>query len=134
MNLNDVKKSNFLKKEDVGQGALATIAKVDQENVAKEGAPHEYKVCLYFTEFEKPMVLNSTNAQIVAKITGQEEDIEKTWIGARVVLYNDPNITFQGKLIGGIRIRAPRQSAILSPTAPAVVTPVQDAAGDGLPF
>ena len=109
MNLSDVRQSKFLKKEDVGEGTLLTIAKIDKENVAKEGADPDYRFCLYFTEAEKPLVLNSTNAQIVAKITGQEENIEKTWLGVRVVLYDDPNVSFGGKLVGGIRIRAPRK-------------------------
>ena len=75
-------------------------------NVAAEGAPEEMKWCLSFRETEKPMVLNSTNAQIIALITGQE--ITEKWTGSRLVLYDDPNIQFGGKLTGGIRARAPR--------------------------
>jgi hypothetical protein len=126
-----VKKSNFLKKEDVGAGALVTIAKVDKENVAAEGADPEYKVCLYFMEFNKPMVLNSTNGQAIAKITGHEDDIERTWAGARIVLYNDPNVSYGGKLMGGIRVRAPKQGAILPPP---VQAPIAQSNNDDLPF
>lgn len=106
--INDIRKSSFLKKEDVGVGALVTISAVKQENVAKEGAPEEHKFCLFFEEFDKPLVLNSTNAQIIAKITGHEDDIESNWLGAKIVLYNDPNVSFGGKITGGIRVRAPK--------------------------
>jgi hypothetical protein len=107
-NLGDLKSSKFLKKEDVGVGALCTIHAVKQENVAKEGVEPEMKWCLYLDEFEKPMVLNSTNGQAIAKITGHEEDIETTWVGAKIVLFDDPNVSFGGKITGGIRIRAPK--------------------------
>lgn len=107
-NLSDIKSSKFLKKEDVGIGVLVTIRGIAQENVAKEGAEEEKKWCVYFNEFEKPLVLNSTNGQAIAKITGHEDDIEKTWLGAKVVLYDDPNVSYAGKVTGGIRIRAPK--------------------------
>jgi hypothetical protein len=106
--INDVKSSKFLKKEDVGEGALVTIKALTQENVAKEGAEPEMKFCLHFHEYDKPLVLNSTNAQIIAQITGAEDNIETAWIGHKIVLFNDPNVSFGGKLIGGIRARAPR--------------------------
>lgn len=106
--INDLKSSRFLKKEDVGEGVLATISSVQRMNVAMEGAEPEMKWCLTFHELEKPMVLNSTNGQIIAKFTGIENDIEVGWLGKQVVLYDDPNVGFGGKITGGIRVRAPR--------------------------
>ena len=107
--INDLKTSKFLKKEDVGRGVLVTIREVKQENVAKEGAEPEMKFTLHFEELEKPMVLNSTNGQIIAKITGIDDPIED-WAGHQIVLYEDPNVSFAGKLVGGIRVRAPKQT------------------------
>jgi len=109
VNLSDIKKSGFLKKEDVGVGSLMTISTVKKENVAKDGAPEELKVVIYFTESEKGMVLNSTNAQMIAKLTGIESNIDTGWTGYQIVLYDDPNVSFSGKITGGIRIRAPKQ-------------------------
>lgn len=106
MNIAGLKQSKFLTRADVGRGMLVTIREVFQENVAKEGAPEELKWCISFGECEKPMVLNSTNGQIIASITRSEET--DTWPGAKVVLYDDPNVSFGGKLVGGIRVRAPR--------------------------
>jgi hypothetical protein len=108
MNLSDLKQSKFLKKEDVEPAVLVTIRGMTQENVAKEGADPEMRTALHFDELDKPMILNSTNGQIIAKITGKETDIEMSWVGSKVVLYHDPNVSFGGKLVGGIRVRAPR--------------------------
>lgn len=108
MNINDIRSSRYLKKEDVGEGVFVTIKSLSKENVAMEGAEESYKVVVHFEELEKPMVVNSTNGQIIAQITGQDEDIEHTWVGAKIVLYNEPNISFGGKLTGGIRVRAPK--------------------------
>lgn len=107
----DLKSSKFLKKEDVGEGVLVTITRVSRENVAKEGAEEDLKFCLHFDEFDKPMTLNSTNGQLIAQITGVEDDIEKGWVGKQIVLYADPSISFGGKVVGGIRVRAPKTNA-----------------------
>lgn len=116
MNISGLKQSKFLTRADVGAGVLVTVREVFQDNVAKEGAPEELKWCIAFDECEKPMVLNSTNGQIIASITKSEET--DTWTGAKIVLYDDPNVSFGGKLVGGIRVRAPRGRA----AAPAPVT------------
>ena len=112
MNVSDLKQSKFLRKEDVEQPVLVTISALTTQNVAKEGAEPDMKPVLHFHELDKPLVLNSTNGQLIAQITGKDEDIEQAWIGARVVLYADPSIQFGGKLVGGIRIRAPRKAAV----------------------
>lgn len=114
-NISEMRESKFLKKEDVGAGALVTIADCQQYNVAKDGAPAEHKWCLTFNELDKPLVLNSTNIQMCAQICGSENTDD--WMGHRIVLYTDPNVSYQGKLIGGIRVRAPKKTA--PPAAPA---------------
>jgi hypothetical protein len=118
MHISQLKQSKFLTRADVGKGSLLTIKDVIQENVAKEGAPDELRWCLVFAEADKPMVLNSTNGQIIASITGSEDT--DAWIGKQIVAYDDPNVSFGGKLVGGIRCRAPRPQAA-KPTASAVV-------------
>ena len=109
MNVNDLKESKFLKQSDVGGGTLVTIGSVEQNNVAKEGAEPELKWCVHFNELEKPLVLNSTNGQLIAKITGSDDS--EGWTGKKVVLYTDPNVSFGGKIVGGIRVRAPKAAA-----------------------
>lgn len=116
MHISGLKQSKFLTRADVGPGVLVTIRQIFQDNVAKEGAPEEHKWCVSFDEVEKPMVLNSTNGQIIAQIVKSEET--DTWPGHKIVLYDDPNVSFGGKLVGGIRVRAPRNQA-----APAAARP-----------
>lgn len=126
MHINELKSSNFLKKEDCDPAILVTIRDCTQENVAKEGAPQELKWALHFDEVEKPMILNSTNGQIIAKALGSEDSDD--WSGKQIVLYHDPNVSFGGKLIGGIRVRASKAKASVKPIA----APVEEA--DDIPF
>lgn len=134
-NIHDLKKSSFLTKMDVTPPILVTIRGYEQVNVAKEGAPPDEKYALNFNECEKPMVLNSTNGQIIASITGSEDFSD--WIGKQIVLYNDPNISFGGKLTGGIRARAPRNQpkpAPASVAAPAPAPAAPSVEDDSVPF
>lgn len=103
-NIAVMKSSNFLKKEDVESDPIVTISGVTQENVAKQGAPEEMRWCVHFHEMEKPMVCNSTNAQLIAKFVGSDETDD--WTGHKIVLYHDPSVSYGGKLVGGIRVRA----------------------------
>ena len=124
MRIGEMKESKFIKKEDVGQGKLVTIAGMEQQNVAMEDQPQEMKWVIHFHEFTKGMVLNWTNIQLIAKALGTEETDE--WAGKKIVLFEDPNVSFGGKLTGGIRCRAPRQE----PKA----TPTDAPFDDGIPF
>ena len=108
-NVQDLKSSKFLTKNDVEPDKLVTIASFDELNVAMESMAPELKWCLYFKELDKPMVLNMTNGQLIEAITG-EGDFNH-WVGKVVVLYNDKTVSFGGKLTGGIRVRAPRNQA-----------------------
>jgi hypothetical protein len=128
--------SKFLKKEDVGRGMLVTISGCIQENMAMEGKKPDMKWCLEFTETDKPLVLNSTNIQLCEQICGSDDTDH--WIGKRIVLYTDPNVSFGGKLVGGIRVRAPKVTAKLPPPpAPPPVlepVPVEEVFEDDVPF
>ena len=103
--------SKFLKKEDLNYdtGNLVTVFKIDRQNVGLADGEEELKWCMRFEEFDKPMVLNSTNIQLATKALGTDETDD--WIGQRLVIYVDDNVSFGGKLVGGIRIRKPRGQA-----------------------
>lgn len=117
--ISQMKASKFLKRDDVGRGMLVTIADVREENIAKEGAPEELKWCIHFEETDKPLVANWTNLQLIAK-AAQDENSDN-WAGVKVVLYDDPNVSFGGKITGGIRVRAPRSPVTQSAKPPASV-------------
>jgi hypothetical protein len=104
--IHDLKSSNFLTQKDVERPVLATISSWERVNVAKEGAEPEYRYALHFRELDKPMTLNITNGQIIAAFLGSEEFDD--WVGHKIVIYRDPNIMYGGKMVGGIRVRAPK--------------------------
>lgn len=108
MHISNLKESKYLKKEDCDPAILVTIDKLTEVNVALEGDAQDMKYCLHFKEDYKPMILNSTNGQLIARAVGSEETND--WPGKVIVLYNDSNVSFQGKLVGGIRARAAKKS------------------------
>ncbi len=140
MNISALKSSRFLTKSDVNSngrnGILLTIKGdparggecITEENLAMEGQTPEMGHVLNFHEIEKGMVLKTINAQLIAKIIGSEETAH--WNGHKIVLYEDPTIIMAGRVVGGIRARAPRNMPVtggapitqfqaLQPAAPA---------------
>jgi hypothetical protein len=109
MRIGEMKESKYLKKEDVGKGKLVTIERLEQQNVAMENKPEELKWTAFFKEFSKGLVLNWTNLQLIARALNTEETDD--WIGKQIVLYEDPNVSFGGDLVGGIRVREVRKPA-----------------------
>jgi len=96
--------SSYLKQSDFDEnGLICTVARVEQENVAREDEPPEHKWVVYFAEFEKAMVLNSTNINGLAKAC--DSDDTDDWPGKEVVVYVDPTVSFGGKVTGGLRIK-----------------------------
>lgn len=115
----EMRESKFLKQSDVqsahGPFVLWTVHGVERVNVAKEGAEPEYKWGMTFEESDKPLVLNSTNIQLCERIFGSDDTDH--WNGKKLVLYVDPNVSYGGKVVGGIRVRAPKK-ATAAPTPP----------------
>ncbi len=69
--------------------------------------------------------MNSTNGQLIAQALKSEESSD--WTGGKVVLYDDPSVSYGGKLVGGIRVRAVPKSSL----APAQSRPAASAASGG---
>lgn len=96
-------KSKYLTKDDVGEdGMILTIKGVRMETLETDDG-NEDKVVLHFAENVKPMVLNRTNAQLIAVATGAKTAGESK--GKKIVVFNDPTVSFGGKITGGLRIR-----------------------------
>ena len=115
MNINEIRTSNYLKKEELKTPVLVTIESCKGENVALEGDKPDYKLVITFAELEKPLICNITNAETIATITGDEET--DNWAGHKIVLWNDPAVSFQGKR-GGIRVRPNETVAPVVPQKP----------------
>ncbi len=105
--------SKYLKQSDVDGEALVTVQAVAKRNIAREGDDPEYKWLAKFKEFQKPLVLNSTNIKRLARALGDDTD---DWIGKQVVLYVDPDIEFGGNVTGGLRIREAKKKKVASIT------------------
>ena len=120
----EMRESKFLKKEDVGAGVLYTVATCVKHNVAMADQPEEVRWCLTFLEAAKPLVLNATNIQLCELIF--KSDDTDHWVGHQLVLYTDPNVSYAGKLVGGIRVRAPRvKPAVPKPALRPAPRPVE---------
>ena len=116
-NINQMKNSKFLSKEEAGDGLLLTVKDIQKQNIALPGEPKEEKWVMVFEE-AKPLVLNSTNTKRAAKAFGSDETDD--WIGKQIVAFNDEDVEFAGEIVGGIRLRAPRgQAARAAQAAPA---------------
>lgn len=126
--------SKFLKKEDVGEdGTIVTVGAVTRVNVAMQGDTPEYRWTMQFDEFDKPMVLNSTNIKLAEKAFASDNTDD--WIGKKIICYNDPNISFGKEIVGGIRLKAYRKAA--PPRDPSAGKPVRgpvDDLKDDVPF
>lgn len=102
MKASDMIESKYLKQSDVDEEAVLTIRGIKKANVAAEDQPEEMKWLIGFAEIAKPLVLNSTNIQALMRICGEETD---DWKGKKVIVYVDHNVSFGGKLTGGLRIK-----------------------------
>jgi hypothetical protein len=129
MNVSDIIKSKYLRKEDIGKGLLVTITDIAQETIG-HGTEQEEKAVLYFAETEKPLVLNTVNTLTIADIAGTSENINKNWIGTQIVLFVDETIMMKNKKVGGVRVRAPKTK---TPAVP-VVPELSYKDDDGMPF
>lgn len=125
----DMIPSRFLKQTDITEphGRLVTISEIQLLNVAPDGAEPEKKYAMFFQAMEKPLVLNSTNIHALRAALGEDTD---PWVGKQIVLYVDPNIHYGGKVVGGLRLRAPRPR----PGAPAPAPLPEPDLNDDIPF
>lgn len=114
-NIKDMLPSNYLKQADFDQDYIVTVRKIEQKNIAMDGKPAEIKWLAHFAEFDKPMVLNSTNIQLMAKACASDDTDD--WIGKEIIVYTDPNVSFGGELVGGLRIKSARVAAPAKPRA-----------------
>jgi hypothetical protein len=98
-NINDAFPSNYLKASDLqGRQPVVTIDRVEFEPV---GRAREMKPILYFAGKDKGVVLNKTNANKIASISGST--MTEDWTGIRVTLFAT-HVEFQGETVEAIRI------------------------------
>lgn len=85
MNVNDLFPSRFVKAHDLGgKQVTVTIRDATLEDVG-HGAEKERKLALAFEKATKQMLLNRTNAMIIASMYGPETD---AWKGKSITIYS----------------------------------------------
>ena len=99
MTRNQIFPSRWLKAADLpADGEQVTIGKVSVEPVGEE---REEKPVMTFDELEKELVVNVTNWNSVAEITGEEDSDQ--WAGSRIKLIKR-KVPFGTKQVDAIRI------------------------------
>jgi hypothetical protein len=88
--------SAYLKASDLkGRKCLVTMRSLTIEEIGGE-----HKPVLLFDGSDKGLVLNKTNATIIADIYGDETD---DWVGKKITIY-PARVEFQGKIVDAIRV------------------------------
>ena len=113
-NINEMVQSKYLKQADVPDPVIVTVQGVKQVNMAKDDEAPELKWAIKFRELDKPMVLNSTNIHVAAKVFGSPNTDD--WRGKEIILYTDPNVSFGGQVVGGLRFRGQEKAPVKAAT------------------
>jgi hypothetical protein len=96
-------KSQWIKKEDVLAMTPAQrrtrIERIDEEQVGDD-----MRYVAYLDGIPKGWPLNATALQELQDMTGSGDTDD--FAGTAIELYVDPSVTFQGKRVGGIKLRA----------------------------
>lgn len=79
-------------------------------------------------EGEKELSLNATNRNLLGAVFGKHAG---AWVGKEIGVYFDPSVSYAGKPVGGIKVKALTPDPFATP-APAPAAPV--AADDAIPF
>ncbi len=65
---------------------------------------------------DQKLLLNKENTRTLIEMFGTQETDD--WVGREIEVYYEPNVTFGGKRVGGVRVRPPRgedQNSVFDP-------------------
>jgi len=132
MKCNEVFPSRWLKPADLEpDGETVTIRKVTMEEI---GEKRERKPIIAFDETDKELVVNITNWNSIAELSGEEDS--DNWPGHVIKLVRS-KVQYGAKTVDGIRIEAPDKPVERSLGKTKSVTKQQDAEQNGekeIPF
>lgn len=132
MNIDEFSQSKYLAKKDFPKPALLTISRASKENVAKSNEPKKERCIIYFDGLEKGMVFNKTNLTRAA-FALQSEDTDD-WIGKKIIVYFDDEVEFGGEIVGGLRVRKPKNQPEPYKPKPQVATGRIEDMDSDIPF
>ena len=118
MNIDSAFPSAYLKASDLGTSApVVTIDRVEVEPVGRD---REMKPVVYFKGKEKGVVLNKTNSNMIATLTGSRDTDD--WSGCQIRIYATTT-EFGGETVECIRVKGAAGAAKSAPQRPAPVAP-----------
>ena len=108
MNIDDSFPSKYLKAADISGDTRAIIAGCTSEDVAGKGNAADFKPVLVFSNLERGIVLNKTNAGTIKAAYGKDTD---EWVDKEVILFQ-MSTQFNGRDVPCIRMRINKNAAI----------------------
>ncbi len=103
-NIEQTQHRRFLRKGDLDEELVVTITGVSKEDISRYGEPRKERFVAYFEETEKVLILKWNLAEGIKSVTGSDD--MDSWDGHRIVIYHDPDVLYEGKAVGGIRVKA----------------------------
>lgn len=123
VDISTVFQSKYLSANDIGdEPHLATITSWEYATM-QDGVR---KIALNLREFDRPLVLNKTNARNIAAFLGNDTD---DWSGKQIVMVTTL-VDYQGSSVDAIRVRAPK---VKPATAALVNKPIETGPPAGHP-
>jgi hypothetical protein len=101
MNLHEMFPSNYLTKDDLPTPRTLTISNVTRKEVWRKNGK-QLAVILHFGGNVKPLVLNKTNAIVIARLYGNDTAL---WASKPIEVYHDPGVMLGRERVGGLRVR-----------------------------
>lgn len=95
--------TNYLASWDIDKDTIVTISKVKYEEVTGEKGRTDKCLVAYFDGIENGMIVNVTNSKTIQKLYNEPDPAK--WVGKKITLFVDPNVSIKGEKVGGLRIR-----------------------------
>ncbi len=122
----------YVQQSDVDPPILVTIEKVQEDNVAPDNQAVEIKYIIHFLENVKPWVPGFQMLTMIHHINGSGDTDD--WPGTKIVLFKDPSVMYGGKMVGGIRCRAPKTAVHPEADPAPSASPSKPLQDDDIPF
>ncbi len=87
---------------------VVTVTKLDTDKVTGQQGRKEDCFVVFFKEFEKPMILNRTNAKAIEKVAGS--GMVQDWVGCTLTLYVEKGVKAFGEVVDALRIKDKKPS------------------------
>lgn len=120
MGFSDHLSGNFIKYKQWGPKEAVMTVNSARFDTFKDG---NTQLVLGFDEIEGEIGFGKLTMKLLQGLYG---DDEQALLGKRFNVYGDPNVSMDGQLVGGIRLRPVTAS---SPQPPAIIRPTSDDAG-----